>query len=122
VGEPLQEWMQGWTDARSARVEATTNLADAIAAAIKIADEGGVVDGTGPDVKPVAEKPKKGSAKAKADAVRLRAADDFSEDNDPLVVGGIKYLTQEGADEARANLAALRAGSIGEPTAEEVAF
>ena len=67
-----------------------------------------------------AVKPK--TNKAKADAVRLKPGPEFAEDNDPLVVGGIKYLTQEGADEAREKIAALREANMGGPTEEEVAF
>lgn len=130
VGESLQSWMEGWHEARDKRVEARRNLADDIAAAMKIVDEGGVVDGTGPVVKAVETAPKKAkgggkkSANDKAEGVRLQAADDFAADQDPLTVGGITYMTQEGADEARVKFAKMREdlGIIGGPTEDEAAF
>lgn len=126
VGEGLQMWMEGWHTAHERRVNARSTLADDIAAAFKIVDEGGVVDGTGPVVKAATEKPakgaKKGSAKAKAEAVRLVTAEDFAEENDPLTVAGVKYATMDGADEARARLAEIRAGNGFGPTEDEAAF
>lgn len=124
VGEPLQEWLGGWHSAASARSTAMQDLSASLLKAIAIADEGGVVDGTGDEVKavePKKGKAKAGSARAKADSVRLQAADDFEADQNPLVVGGVQYATEEGAAEARAKIAALR-GHVGEPTEEERSF
>lgn len=127
VGEDLQSFMGGFHDGNAARLKSQKTLADHIAAAIRITESGGVVDGTGDTVKAVEQKTPKAklSKKAQAEAVRLQAQADFEADADKRTVAGITYLTDEGADEARAKIAAMRSGGDAPafgPTEDEKAF
>lgn len=89
VGEPLQEWTEGWHEGEETRKAGLKTLADTLAEALAEAEKGNVVDGTGnkpgtlsdheaAGLKVVerAEGKAKKSGKAKREAVRLVAGTD----------------------------------------------
>jgi hypothetical protein len=96
VGEPLQEWVNGWHSGEAIRGEASKTLADTLASALAEADAGRVVDGTGKGqtlsdhdagglsvVERKTGRSKK-SAKEKKAAVRLVAGTDIPPEDDDL--------------------------------------